>query len=118
MKKAHYFSPVSFVDDVIHSMKLGKTSDTSLFALREEIERLLSERIISSLISCFEERELNLFEKMLEDHPELDEIDALMILGPEVPGAKENLERQINSLFFELTRDAEEIGNRMKQPVA
>jgi hypothetical protein len=114
MKKAHYFNPDSFVDDVIKAMKLGKTSEAALAALREEIEQLLSERIVTSVISCFGTRELNLFEKMLEDHPELDEIDALMIMGPEVPGVKEYLERQIQSLFFELTRDADEIGKRMK----
>jgi hypothetical protein len=50
---------------------------------------------------------MKLFERILADHPELDEVDALMVLAPSIDGLKEKMERNINSLFYELIKNAE-----------
>lgn len=113
MPKPIYFKPDSFVDDVLKAMKLGRVSAPTMLGLREEIESLLNERIITTVIGGFGRRELDLFEKILEDHPELDEVDALMVIAPEVPGIKDSMERAINSLFFELTYSASQIEKSM-----
>lgn len=110
MPKQNYFNPAKFIDDVIKAMNLGTVAAPTMLALRDEIETLLSERIIGTVIGGFGKREMELFEKILEDHPELDEIDAMMVIAPEVPGLKDNLERQINSLFTELTCGAAKAG--------
>ena len=89
-----------------------------MLAMRAQIESLLNERIISTVIDRFGRRELDLFEKILEDHPELDEVDALMVIAPDVPGIKENLERAINSLFFELTHNSAQVEEGAKQLTA
>jgi len=109
MPKPIYFNPDKFIDDVIAAMNLGEVTAATLLALREEIEALLNERIISTVIGGFSARELSLFEKILEDHPELDEIDALMVIAPEIPGLKETLERSIDSLFFELAYQSRQV---------
>jgi len=106
MKKTLYFNAEKFIDDVIATMELGKAKAVTMQALREEIGLTLSERIVGTVIDGFGTRELTLFETLLEDHPELDEIDALMVLAPGVEGLKEKLERNINSLFFEMVRDS------------
>ena len=113
-KKATYFNPDKFVDDVLAAMRLGPVGAPVLMSLREEIEVLLNERIISTVVGGFGARELSLFERILEDHPELDEIDALMVIAPEIPGIKDTLERSINSLFFELAHQARQVEKGMK----
>jgi hypothetical protein len=106
MKKTLYFNAEKFIDDVIEKMDLGNAKAVTMKELRDEIELTLNERIVGTVIDSFSQRELTLFEQLLEDHPELDEIDALMVLAPGVEGLKDRLEREINSLFFELIRDS------------
>jgi hypothetical protein len=113
MATAKYFNPENFIDQVIDAMKIGNTPVSTMQALRDEIEMLLAQRIVDTVISDMGKRELGLFEKVLDDHPELDEIDALMMLAPDLPGVKEKMERQINSLYFELVSDAETIGKQL-----
>jgi hypothetical protein len=109
-----YFQVNKFVDEVIKAMKIGKTSDFKNAALREEIEARLGDRIIVTVINSMETRELKIFESLMVDHPELDEIDALMVMAPNMPGLKEKLERNINSLYAELAYDAERIEESLK----
>jgi hypothetical protein len=113
MAKVKYFNPDNFIDQVIAAMKIGKSPVSSMQALRDEIELQLGQRIVDTVISSMGKRELELFEKVLDDHPELDEIDAIMMLAPDMPGIKDKMERQINSLYFELVSDAETIGKQM-----
>lgn len=113
MAKAKYFNPDNFIDQVIDAMKLGKSSASAMQALRDEIELQLAQRIVDTVISSMGKRELGLFEQVLDDHPELDEIDAIMMLAPDLPGVKDKMERQINSLFSELVMDAEAVGKQM-----
>ena len=113
MSKPQYFKIEKFIDEVIKDMKLGDAPAPTMLALREAIEAKLSDRILATVINGMEERELILFETMLTDHPELDEIDALMVLAPQIHGLKEKMERNINSLYSELTYDAEQIGKNL-----
>lgn len=113
MPKQNYFNPDKFIDEVIAAMSLGDTDAATTLALREEIEVLLNDRIVSTVIGAFDKREMELFEKILEDHPELDEIDAMMVIAPEVPGLKESLERALNSLYFELAYNARQVEEGM-----
>lgn len=117
-KKTQYFNPTEFGDRVIQDMNLGEVSPETLEALHEQIEKMLTERILDTVIDAFTKRDLELFEKMLEDHPELDEIDALMVLSTSIDGLKEKLERAINSLYLELVGEAEMVERAMKQPLA
>jgi hypothetical protein len=107
MKKAVYFDAEKFIGDVITAMGLGEVRAPLMLELREEIGLHLSQRIVGTIIDSFSRRDLDLFEKLLEDHPELDEVDALMVLAPGIEGLKEKMERNINSLFAEMVRNAE-----------
>lgn len=117
-KKTQYFNPTEFGDRVIKDMNLGEVSPETLVALHDQIEAMLSERILDTVIGAFTKRDLELFEKMLEDHPELDEVDALMVLGTSIDGLKEKLERAIQSLYQELVGEADMVDRALKQPLA
>lgn len=113
MAQAKYFNPESFIDQVMEAMKLGKASESEIQHLRDEIELQLSQRIVDTVVSSMGKREIALFEKILDDHPELDEIDAIMMLAPDMPELKDKMERQINSLFAELVMHAEAVEKNM-----
>lgn len=117
-KKTQYFNPTEFGDRVIKDMNLGEVSPETLVALHDQIETMLTERILDTVIGAFTKRDLELFEKMLEDHPELDEVDALMVLGTSIDGLKEKLERAIQSLYQELVGEADMVDRALKQPLA
>ncbi|MCC7197288.1 hypothetical protein IT413_03810 [Candidatus Peregrinibacteria bacterium] len=117
-KKTLYFNPTEFGDRVIQDMQLGEVRPETLEALHDQIETMLTERILDTVIGAFTKRDLELFEKMLEDHPELDEVDALMVLASSIDGLKEQLERAINSLYSELVGEASMVERAMKQPLA
>ncbi len=114
MAKTTYFDPKIFVASVIDAMKLGEVTAPTMMAMQREIEGLLSDRILGTVIDSMGEKELKMFNNMLEDHPELNEMDALMVLAPSIDGLKEKLERAINSLYGELVYDAEKIEQNLK----
>lgn len=112
-KMPMYFDAKQFIDDVMKEMQLDETPAPIRLELREAIFDRLSDRIMSTVLSSFEEKDVVTFENMLDDHPELDELDVVMIVAKQVKGLKERLERQINSLFSELTYDAMKIKEAM-----
>ncbi len=111
VKKIQYFAVDKFVDDVITSMDLGDVTAPVLLELEKAIAQKLGDRILFTVINSMKERELNILENLIKDHPELDEMDALWLAAHEVDGLKERLVREINSLYAELTYDAENIGS-------
>jgi|WetSurMetagenome_2_1015567.scaffolds.fasta_scaffold171623_2 hypothetical protein len=113
MQKGKYFDSEKFVNDALGAMKLGETNAVTLLALREEMENLLSDRIVGTVIGSMDKNALQTYNNILEDHPELDEMDALMMLLPSIDGLKDKLERAINSLYNELVYDAERIGKEL-----
>lgn len=112
-KKAQYFEPKMFVDKVMRDCDFGELDDQTERALRSGIQRRLSERIVASIIDSFTEREIALLEKVIEDHPELDDVDAIMLISTEVPNLHERMEKGIMDLYEELTYDAREIQGAM-----
>ncbi len=114
MQKPMYFDVDNFVNQVLQAMKLGDVPAPVLLDLRETIENRLSDRIMGTVIESFGEQEMMLFEKLLTDHAELDEVDVVMMIAPQINGLKEKLLRNINSLYEELTYDADRIEESMK----
>ncbi len=108
-KKPQYFDPKVFVDKVMHDCEFGKLDESTERALREGIQRRLAERIVASVIESFTEREIALLEKVIEDHPELDDIDAIMLIATEVQNLQERLEKAIMDLYEEMVYDARQI---------
>jgi len=104
-----YFDAKKFIDDVMEEMQLHETPAPIRLELREAIFDKLSDRIMNTVISSFKKDDVITFERLLQDHPELDELDAVMIVGQNIKGLKGRLERQINSLYSELTYDAANI---------
>ncbi len=113
VKKIQYFAVDRFVDDVIEAMDLGSVTAPVLVDLKHAISQKLGDRILFTVLNSFKDRELNILENLINDHPELDELDALWLAAHEVEGLNEKLIREINSLYAELTYDAEKIGQAL-----
>ncbi len=102
MQNPIYFQADKFADQVIKDMNLLTTDAAYIKELKQEIINLLGERIISVLIDHFGPNEVERFEKLMDDHPEISEMDAMILMAPEIPGLKEDLEKQVDSLHQEL----------------
>lgn len=109
MAKAIYFDPKKFVASVISDMKLGEESAPTILELGKGIEALLGDRILATVVRGMDDREFSLFNNILDSHPELSEVDALIVMAPNIQGLKEKLEATINSLHSQLVYDAENI---------
>lgn len=105
----YYLDPAKFVNKVITDMKLGAVAPAILTSLKEAITLRLADRILGTVIDSFSEKELKSFENFLNEHPELDEMDALFVTAQEVPDIDDKLRRNIESLYRELTYDADMI---------
>lgn len=105
----YYLDPVKFVNKVITDMKLGDIAPAMLTSLKSAITSRLADRILGTAIDSFGDNELKAFEKLVNEHPELDEMDAVFITAQEVEGIEDKLKRGIESLYRELTYDAEKI---------
>lgn len=112
-KKPQYFDPKVFVDQVMKDCDFGQLDAQTDSALRSGIQRRLGERIVATVIDSFSEREFALMEKVMEDHPELDDIDALMLISTEVPNLDQQLEKAIRDLYEEMVYDTKKIQEAM-----
>jgi len=112
-KKPQYFDPKFFVDKVMRDCDFGKIDDKMRKELEEGIQRRLAERVVATIIDSFNEREFVLLEKVMEDHPELDDIDAIMLISTEIKNLQPRLEKAITDLYEEMTYDAAEIQKSM-----
>ena len=118
-KKPEYFNVKKFIDSVIEEMKLGETPPDIMERLREMIELRLSRRIMDTVIDAFTPEDMQVYQMILEDHRELDEIDAIMIIAQNKDGMEDLIIRNINSLFEELTYTSSRVEDAMKkQPKA
>jgi hypothetical protein len=111
--KPSYFDSEKFIAAVLKEMGLDKEPAPMLLALREEIENVLVARIIGTVINKMGKKEMAMYTNICSDHPEIDEMDALMILAPSIEGLKEAMERNLNSLYSELVYDAKQIDKRL-----
>jgi hypothetical protein len=107
--KANYFNADNFVHLVLQDTKLLGGDPAVVDELSGEIMRLLNERIVSTVLVQFGDKELFLLENMLKDHPELDEIDVISILAENLPDLNELIVKTVNDLYEELVGDVEMI---------
>lgn len=109
MKNSKYFRPETFVESVLAAMKIEEAKPEQRQRLADLIQDLLAKRIIITLIDKFGEKEMEKYEKLADDHPELNEFDILILMAPEIEGLKEDLEKEINSLYQEMVSDCAQV---------
>jgi hypothetical protein len=109
MNTSIYLDPVRFVEKVIKAMKLGDIPGDMLLAVKEAVTDKLADRIVGTVISSFGAKDLEFFEKLMNEKPQIDEMDAVFLTAQNVKGLDAKLEREIESLYKELTYDAEKI---------
>jgi len=117
-KKVQYFNSQAFVDKVLQDCELGDVSTQDRAELSEQIERRLSERITAVVINGMKDKDMDLYEKVLADHPELDDMDALTIIASGLPDLQIKLLKAIQDLYEELTYDARQIQRAMDNRTA
>ncbi len=112
-KKVQYFNSQAFVDKVLEDCDLGDVSAQVRAELEEQVERRLSERITATVINGMTDKDMQLYEKVLADHPELDDMDALTVVASSLPDLQIRLLKSIQDLYDELTYDARQIQTAM-----
>lgn len=83
--------------------------------LSNEIAQTLSDRVTATVIASMGDKEIFLLEKTLEDHPELDEIDALSIITSYIPGLDDRIVKAVSDLYDELVENARMIDESLKK---
>lgn len=107
MAKPKYFNSELFVDSVLQEFGMDSSNDHS--EMRAEITTALAHRIMTVVIDNLSPKEFARVEKLRQDHPELDELDTIMMVAHEIEGLSQQLQAGIDSLFHELVYDAQEI---------
>lgn len=115
MTKIQYFNPYDFVDRVIKACNLEDTPTEQKDALGVAIERRLRERLTVTILDNFEKKDLVMLQQLLQDHPELDGVEALSLMALNMPGLQDKLQAAIEELYEELTYDAQRVHEAMAQ---
>lgn len=113
-KKIQYFDPQLFIDKVMRECDFGHLDKETRESLDEAITIRLAERIVATVIDNFTGDEFVLLEKVMEDHPELDDIDAIMIISSRVPDLQVKLEKAMSDLYKEMVYNVSEIGKAVQ----
>ena len=114
-KKPQYFVPDDFVDLLLKDLRMNNIDPKTLEELRKEITFTLVERVNSVVVSSLGEDELFLLQKTLEDHPELDEIDCLSIIAPNIEGLNERIVKTVDDLYLELLEKVKTIDKQINR---
>lgn len=109
MNKPQYFNLESFIDSIIAELHVDVSDEQVMASLRQSLEDLLRTRLIATVVESLNDRELTLFEQMEQDHPELNDLDALMLTLHDIDGIKERLVDTINQLHDEMTSYARDL---------
>jgi hypothetical protein len=113
--KPVYFNIENFVQMVLKETGMDKSEPKVVEELSLEISQTLSDRITATVIASLGDKEMFLLEKTLEDHPELDEIDALSIITSYVPGLNERILKEVSDLYEELIGNVKAIEQRLSK---
>lgn len=114
-QKPQYFNADAFVDALLKDLQMDHADPQTLEDLRTEISLTLAERVNAVVISSLDENDLFLLQKTLEDHPELDEIDCLSIITPNIPGLDARIIKAVDDLYAELLGRARLLGKQLQK---
>lgn len=114
-QKPVYFNIENFVQMILKETGMDKTDPKTIEELSVEIAQTLSDRITATVIASLGDKEMFLLEKTLEDHPELDEIDALSIITSYVPGLDDRILKEVSDLYDELIDNVKAIDQKLSK---
>ncbi len=109
MTKIQFTTPEVFIKKVIEDSQLGEMPGEERAKLERSIARRMEERVTTTIIDSFGEEEFGVFNEILDDHPELDEIDALSLVAAKIPGLQERLNEAMQKLYDELLEGADQV---------
>ena len=83
--------------------KFANLSNKERLALEEAIERMLTERIIATIISSFGDKDVEMYEKLFLENSNIDQLEAILSVAAEIPGIREKVDKATQNLAGELT---------------
>lgn len=114
-RQSMYFNADNFVNLVLTATGMDKAAPDVVDQLSLEISQTLSDRITATVVASLGDKELDLLERIVADHPELDRIDALSIITPSIAGLDERILKEVNDLFEELVQNAQMIDKSLNK---
>ena len=100
--KPVYFNAENFVQMFLQATGMDKAAPEVIEELSFQIAQILSDRVTATVVSSLGDREMELLERILIDHDELDKIDALSIITPSVPGLEQRILKAVSDLYEEM----------------
>ncbi len=97
------FNLKSFIQEVLMACKFANLSNKERLALEEAIERMLTERIIATIISSFGDKDVEMYEKLFLENSNIDQLEAILSVAAEIPGIREKVDKATQNLAGELT---------------
>lgn len=114
MAKTQYFNPTDFVDRVLTTFGFHDLPADQKAPLAAAIERQLRDRLTVTILDSFDEKDLEMVQKLLQDHPELDHVEAVSLMALNMPGLHEKMQTAIEELYEELIYDAQRVDEAVK----
>jgi hypothetical protein len=113
-QKKSYFRPEEFIERVFKATGMDKAPLLMQEELKLELIQTLMTTISNTILNAFEDKELFMLQKMLEDHPEIEQIDAITIIAASIPGLEQRLGEVVEDLYEELVQDYKDIEAAIK----
>ncbi len=108
------FTPDHFVQEVLRACKFTNLPEQERLELEKGIHKRLAERIVATIMTNFGDKEAQMYNKLFEENPNIDEIEAIIRVSSDMPGVEEKVDKAISGLFEELTYDADQIEKTMQ----
>lgn len=109
------FNKDKFISSVIADMEVKSPDDPRVVDLRWEIEGMLAERILSTVIDFMKPEDVKKYEHLLKEDSERTDYEAVMEVAEEMEGIEPALEKAVTELYDELTYGFRKIKEKMVQ---
>jgi len=118
MSELRPFNKENFISSVLNDMEIKSPDDPRVVDLRWEIEGMLAERILSTIIDVMKEKDVKKYEQLLKESPERTDYEAVMEVAEDIEGIEPYLKKALSELYDELTYGFKKIKHNLKNAEA
>lgn len=109
------FTYKNFIDYVIEKMHLNDVKEPTKSKIKQEILHILGDRILYATANAMTEENLDTFNTMKEENPNLTVFEILFLMADQIPVLYEVMMKHINDLAEELIYDVERLDNALAE---
>lgn len=99
----------AFIDALLVDMRMGGAAEEVRAELRRELELTFRERLMSLIVTSLSEGDLFALQQMRDERQDLDIIDILSIMVPQIPGLNELIVKEVDDFYEEMLGRARDI---------